>query len=869
MKLKLFQKQDLARAALHDGLILSWDTGLGKTWALFLWPLLKVGYDRIEDPTAPGGWRIQPRAPILVIAPGDLHDQIRAEGWKWFRVRCRSLDSQESFMELARKPFSPVLNLDDHGRPILPPGFYITSYTQLTTNGVAQLPNVDKWDPEALREFFCLPIGEHMEHVDLRAAWDSRPSFATVCEFFAWRGIRWRNEYHRLGLHPDDTLDDLRHAYGREMEILRYIRDDKLQDREIRKLNEAREALENLFTTEPCPRWKTLAHEQQMFVLRHFLDAKVEEYSAGMGQFREYRLGPEPASPSDGETVEDTRPIWRVKCLYSPSLSDLAYDAFDTVVIDEGVKMKGEDTLVGMGVRQMRPKHRLVLTATPVKNRLPDIFRLAWWASGGLTEAHARWPYRDDSSERTKFAETFMVSERNLTKEKKAQEEALRTGSRVQASRFVKLTAEVCNVHKLWKLFGPIVLRRRKDDCGEDIVPKIRKVIRCEMGTQQHRVYRYHLNASYVDKNGMEAVGAKLQALRVAAADPSSEHLRPALGNPSEPCTCRNGERATCRKCGGSGKIPLPPRSGTAFIPKMATTLTLIREILDRKEQVVVFSAFNDPLDKLGGWLDEAGVRYCKLDGRVTQKRRGKLAAVFKRGRSSGAASVPEAPVPVMLAGVECMAEGHSFHLANNVILIAYSWAYDKFIQAINRVHRMTSEKPVNVYVVLCNGTIDAKLESLIGDKGDAAELVLDGRLIGERTEEVNLAELLRVAEREFDANTKTIDEAELIAQWPALKEKLTLAMRAWDPVAVSEPVTQTQNEDMRRTNPIRVTKPQAPTLQTPVTRIPVAKGGATARAVKPVKPASIVQVPPWRQRMQERAALLARVQKADLWASL
>jgi SNF2 family DNA or RNA helicase len=39
--------------------------------------------------------------------------------------------------------------------------------------------------------------------------------------------------------------------------------------------------------------------------------------------------------------------------------------------------MKGEETLVGRGVRSMTPAYRLVLTATPVKNRLPDIFRLA------------------------------------------------------------------------------------------------------------------------------------------------------------------------------------------------------------------------------------------------------------------------------------------------------------------------------------------------------------------------------------------------------------------------------------------------------------------------------------------------------------
>ena len=126
------------------------------------------------------------------------------------------------------------------------------------------------------------------------------------------------------------------------------------------------------------------------------------------------------------------------------------------------------------------------------------------------------------------------------------------------------------------------------------------------------------------------------------------------------------------------------------------------------------------------------------------------------------------------------MAEGHSFHLANNVILMAYSWAYDKFKQALDRVHRMNSVKPVNVYVVLCTGSIDRRLESLVQEKSDAAELVLDGRLIGERTEEVNLAELLKVARREFNEKDSTLDEGLLQAQWPALRQRLGSAMRQW-----------------------------------------------------------------------------------------
>jgi len=64
-----------------------------------------------------------------------------------------------------------------------------------------------------------------------------------------------------------------------------------------------------------------------------------------------------------------------------------------------------------------------------------------------------------------------------------------------------------------------------------------------------------------------------------------------------------------------------------------------------------------------------------------------------------------------MLAGVECMSEGHSFPLCSNVILLAYSWAFDKFVQAINRIHRLNSVKDVDVYPIICDGSIDRKLD--------------------------------------------------------------------------------------------------------------------------------------------------------------
>ncbi|MBI4661491.1 MAG: DEAD/DEAH box helicase [Verrucomicrobia bacterium] len=132
------------------------------------------------------------------------------------------------------------------------------------------------------------------------------------------------------------------------------------------------------------------------------------------------------------------------------------------------------------------------------------------------------------------------------------------------------------------------------------------------------------------------------------------------------------------------------------------------------------------------------------------------------------------------MAGIECMAEGHSFHLCSNEILLSYPWALDKVVQAEDRSHRLNSRKDLNVYRLICDGSIDRKMESQIEEKADAAELVLDGHLLGEMGTELNLAELLDIAAKEFDEATKTIDESVLESEWPALRGRLREAFGLW-----------------------------------------------------------------------------------------
>ena len=59
--------------------------------------------------------------------PGNLHQQISTEALTHFGIATRLLDSQEAFDRLTRIPGTPLTHTTPDGRPIVPPGFYLTS----------------------------------------------------------------------------------------------------------------------------------------------------------------------------------------------------------------------------------------------------------------------------------------------------------------------------------------------------------------------------------------------------------------------------------------------------------------------------------------------------------------------------------------------------------------------------------------------------------------------------------------------------------------------------------------------------------------------------------------------------------------------
>src|ERR1035437_3943648 len=87
-----YQRDDIARASLHDGAIIAWDPGLGKTMAMFAWPWLKRSRH------------------CLIVAPATLHDQIIAEGNEKFHTRVIQIRDQDHALELIRSGVLPRIS---------------------------------------------------------------------------------------------------------------------------------------------------------------------------------------------------------------------------------------------------------------------------------------------------------------------------------------------------------------------------------------------------------------------------------------------------------------------------------------------------------------------------------------------------------------------------------------------------------------------------------------------------------------------------------------------------------------------------------------------------------------------------------------
>jgi superfamily II DNA or RNA helicase len=146
---------------------------------------------------------------------------------------------------------------------------------------------------------------------------------------------------------------------------------------------------------------------------------------------------------------------------------------------------------------------------------------------------------------------------------------------------------------------------------------------------------------------------------------------------------------------------------------KLDAAIELIESLLENGHRILLFSQFTTMLALIETELKKRAINHRTLTGATT--RRGELVNAFQAGE-----------FPVFLISLKAGGTGLNLTAADAVIHYDPWWNPAAEAQATDRSHRIGQDKPVFVYKLIAENTVEAKILELQKKKGRLAATLLD-----------------------------------------------------------------------------------------------------------------------------------------------
>lgn len=144
---------------------------------------------------------------------------------------------------------------------------------------------------------------------------------------------------------------------------------------------------------------------------------------------------------------------------------------------------------------------------------------------------------------------------------------------------------------------------------------------------------------------------------------------------------------------------------------KLSALETVVHEAMDAGEKIVVWTSFTENADWLARHLEVFGTGL--VHGGLSIVKREEALTAFKTD--------PECRVLVATPGAA--KEGLTLTMANHAVFFDRSFSLDDYLQAQDRIHRISQEKPCFVTNLVAIGTVDDWVDALLSAKHLAAQL--------------------------------------------------------------------------------------------------------------------------------------------------
>ncbi len=235
----------------------------------------------------------------------------------------------------------------------------------------------------------------------------------------------------------------------------------------------------------------------------------------------------------------------------------------------------------------------------------------------------------------------------------------------------------------------PFILRRTKDEVLKELPPRTEMILTAELSTAERKLYEDARLFALTQLAGIDT-GKNESRFQVLA---MLTRLRQLACHP----------RLVDEKWKGSSA-------------KLDVLLETIEEIREGKHRALIFSQFTSHLEIIRKALDERKISYLYLDGQTPEKQRRERVESFQKGQGD-----------FFLISLKAGGTGLNLTGADYVIHMDPWWNPAVEDQATDRAHRIGQNKPVMVYRLVAQETIEEKILALHEKKRNLVAGIMEG----------------------------------------------------------------------------------------------------------------------------------------------
>ncbi len=373
------------------------------------------------------------------------------------------------------------------------------------------------------------------------------------------------------------------------------------------------------------------------------------------------------------------------------------------LVIDEAHRIKNENSMLSQAVRQFKTQARLLITGTPLQNNLHELWALLNFL---LPDVFSR---SEDFDEWFASVETVGVEKDNEDRKKEL-------------------------VQQLHAVLRPFLIRRLKTEVEKSLPPKKETVLYLKMSEKQLELYKNILKKDVAAISGKG--GDRVQLLNILM------QLRKCVNHPYlfsgvEDRTLDPFGEHLIKNCG-----------------KLSFLDRLLRRLQENGHRVLIFSQMTRVLDILEDYCTMRRYEFCRIDGQTEGDLRDTQIADFNKEGSSKF---------IFLLSTRAGGLGINLATADTVILFDSDWNAQVDLQAMDRAHRIGQKKPVNVYRLITEDSVEDKILRVAMAKLRLDTVVIQQGRLTEQKKNLNKNDLLDAirygADKFFKSNLDLTDE--------------------------------------------------------------------------------------------------------------